>query len=117
MMFRKKSEDPWDQKPEKQQTVTPEVCPWCGREMRQGYLDAVRGGDIWWVTEKPGLKSGLLGEDPNTSLLVSDEGAFYTYKMAWYCGSCKKMTLDCKNMKRPYGTEPYEEADQNERAE
>ena len=34
------------------------------------------------VPEKSGLKSGLLGEDPNTSLLVSDEGAFYTYEMA-----------------------------------
>ena len=108
MAFLKKSEDPWDQKLKKQKVVR-ECCPWCGKEMRMGYLDAVSGGDIWWVTEKPGLKSKLVGADPNTSLLVSDEGTFYSYKAAWYCGACKKMTLNCENMTRPHDVEPYEE--------
>lgn len=109
MAFWKKSEDPWDQNPKKQRPAAPETCPWCGKEMRLGYLDAVSGGDIWWVTEKPGLKSELVGADPNTSLLVSDEGMFYTYKTAWYCGACKRMTLNCEKMTRPHDVKPYEE--------
>ncbi|WP_298018156.1 PF20097 family protein [uncultured Dysosmobacter sp.] len=83
----------------------PETCPWCGKPMERGYLDAVKGGDIWWVTERPGkLKTALMGADPKTSLRVDDEGTLFTYKTAWYCAACRKMALDAAGMKRPYET-------------
>lgn len=85
----------------------PVTCPWCGRPMERGYLDAVQGGSIWWVTRRPDLKASLLGADPKTSLRVDDEGTFLTYKTAWHCAACEKMVLDAAGMKHPYET-PYD---------
>ena len=103
MAFWKKSEDPWDQLPKKPAAEPPAmICPWCGQEMARGYLDAVKGGGLWWLTEKPGLKAGLIGSDPKTSLRVDDEGAFFTYKTAWHCQVCEKMVMDTTNIRRPY---------------
>lgn len=129
MPFWKKSEDPWDmepgrtgQKPEnpikepkdwnEQRKSAGEMdgqspamtCPWCGRPMERGYLDAVKGGNIWWVKKRPDFKTSMIGADPKTSLLVDDEGVLWTYKTAWYCAACEKMTLDAAGMKPPYET-------------
>lgn len=93
-MFRKK--------PEEETPVIPEKCPWCGSEMERGFLDAVKGGDIWWCVKKPGWKADFLGQDANTSWLVTDEGGFHPCKTAWYCPNCRKMTLDCAEMRRPH---------------
>lgn len=100
---------------EEEANLPPEKCPWCGKEMERGYLDAVKGGEIWWVTEKPGFKNDLLGPDPKTSLLLTNEGAFYTYKTAWYCPGCEKMTADCADMRRPY--EPVTSFDETKESE
>lgn len=86
-----------------------ERCPWCGGGMQLGWLEAQKG-DIWWVTKKPGVGSELIGADPNTSLLVSDEGALITYKTAWWCPECQKMVLDTTGIRRPLGC-PMERED------
>ena len=117
MAFWKKSEDPWDQLPKKPAAEPPAmICPWCGQEMARGYLDAVKGGGIWWLTEKPGLKAGLIGSDPKTSLRVDDEGVFYTYKTCGYCRRCEKMAIDAAGMCRPYDSDglPEEPSDKSE---
>lgn len=123
MPFWKKSEDPWDVEPgrpisvpEKQKEADeslldtvrglgeevktvfqkkeepegpPEKCPWCGKDMEKGYL--VGGRDsIRWRREKPGFLSGLCVD----TVQVDDEGSFFsTYKTAWYCRACGKMTF------------------------
>lgn len=133
MPFWKKSEDPWDMEPRKtcrddtkeienptkesknrneqrkdaaetEEQSSAMICPWCGMPMERGYLDAVKGGNIWWVKKRPDLKSSMIGADPKTSLLVDDEGTLWTYKTAWYCAACKKMALDAAGMKEPYAT-------------
>ncbi len=114
MPFWKKSEDPWDMEPGnaglEEQEPLPLDCPWCGKPMVRGYLDAVKGGNIWWVTRRPDMKAALIGADPKSSLLVDDEGGiFLTYKTAWRCTDCEKMILDTAGMKRPYET-PFGEA-------
>lgn len=78
------------------------TCPWCGKEMARGYLYGKGGGDIWWLRKKLGWKEKLVGPDPNTSLLVSDEGGLYTYKTAWYCQACQRMAVDTTGIQRPY---------------
>lgn len=113
MAFWKKSEDPWDpdpaarkRAPASTETAAPDGmrCPWCGGAMLRGYLDAVSGGEIWWTAGLPNPKANLLGADPKQSLLVSDEGVFFTYKTAWHCRKCEKMVLDAQGIRRPYAT-------------
>ena len=71
-----------------------EVCPWCGREMERGYLEGGKG--IWWY---PGLHIGRaawIGPPPEArdrQLRVDDEGVLATYKTAWYCRDCRRMTF------------------------
>ena len=92
-----------DAEPRTEPAPRQERCPWCGEEMRLGWLEAQKG-DIWWVTKKPGTGSGVLvGADPNTSLLVSDEGVLFTHKTAWWCPECQKMVLDTTGIRRPLG--------------
>lgn len=128
MAFWKKSEDPWDQAPDlrrppapprepeprrqagaSEPDVPPMPCPFCGKGMARGYLYAVGGRDIWWLERKIGLKERLIGPDPNTSLLFSDEGVLYTYKTAWYCSACQRMVADTTGIRRPYGGRQQEE--------
>ena len=73
--FRKKREKP---------EVPPEMCPWCGKQMYQGYLWGPEHG-IEWLNEKSLFPSGDL---------ISDEGFSCNFKIAFYCKNCQKITLN-----------------------
>ena len=116
MAFWRKSEDPWDKRPEKAEKTPPMTCPWCGEPMEMGYLDAAGGGAVWWTLGKPDTKSKLIGADPKCSLRVDDEGVFHTYKTCGYCRRCEKMAFDAAGMCRPYDSDglPEEPSDKSE---
>lgn len=110
MAFWKKSEDPWDRKPEKQRTATapreleppspkPEAelpapmmaCPWCGSPMLKGELRSTGRGlaGMCW-NEGPSrsfLESfGATDQPGRLELGISED--------AWYCAACRKLVLD-----------------------
>lgn len=123
MAFWKKSDDPWDRKPEKRQEttwyeqdappaeekreltpeeqrirniiegpkatpVTPEQCPWCGKDMEMVSVYS-RGGTVCWRKGEPGrwVDDDQVLQDPVDSIWDIPR------KRAWYCESCGKMTL------------------------
>ena len=109
MPFWKKSEDPWDRKPEKKPAApasAPEPpawaqvkqepasmnCPWCGKELCFGtlYSGGQRGyGPLEW---REGVRKSFLER------LGKAEQARYLqlgcYEEAWYCEDCRMLVLD-----------------------
>lgn len=77
--------------------LTPEKCPWCGKEMEQGFLMGGKG--IWWYRGIPTGKALWLGSGSENTMRVDVEGGFLTaYKTAWYCPDCKKMTINAADL-------------------
>lgn len=126
MPFWKQSEDPWDRRPDKAEPrepkenpldtiktwnedrkakakekeeakrLPPEKCPWCGKEMEQGFVTGGRDAVRW----HPGIYKfdpfrGLSGEAID---LLDDGSGLTCYKITWLCRDCKKMVL---NMPEP----------------
>ena len=110
MAFWKKSEDPWDRKPEKKSTAPapapeppawaqvkqppkPMNCPWCGKEMLSGnlYGSTSRSAASPLTWREGGHKSWLerIGTPEQEQYLVLG-----SYEEAWYCTDCQKMVLD-----------------------
>ncbi len=126
MPFWKRSEDPWDQKPEKRQEsresdnpqanpfdslkawndqrktrarekeeakhLPPEPCPFCGKEMEQGFITGGRDGVHWY----PGIYKfdpfrGLSGERMD---VLDDSAGFACFKITWLCRECRKVIFD-----------------------
>ena len=82
----------------------PEKCPWCGGEMEQGFLSGGRG--VVWSRGVPDTKTKWLGAGHGNTLRVDDEGVLFTYKTAWLCPACEKMTFDAAGLRAP-GEDPY----------
>ena len=146
MAFWKKSEDPWDRKPEKKPVHTqeteeprekpletlkkwnedrkaaarekenarrlpPEKCPWCGKDMEQGYMVGNRDTVNWY----PGVlttKAAWLGGPREERLAVCDEGGFISYKTVWLCRDCKKMVFDMPKPPEVYDPFPSRDAEE-----
>ena len=117
MAFWKKSEDPWDRKPEKQKFSisfpekettqkqepapipswyrTEEIpasvnCPWCGEPMLYGTLYG-NGRAMQW---REGPFRGGLDAMRFTGWKIDLGGS----ETAWYCPSCRKLMLDIEGM-------------------
>lgn len=90
-------------KTEKEQREAPPApipCPWCGREMKAGYLFGGRGG-VYWSRECPG---GIFGF--SETVPVDTDGGFWgAYKRVWNCEECGKLVMDF----RPQGDGVSEE--------
>ncbi len=75
---------------EEARRLPPEPCPWCGREMTQGFLTGGRDGVRWY----PGVykPDPLRGLDSTNKIDVLDEGRPFEgyYKTAWLCRDCKR---------------------------
>ena len=74
--------------------LPPEKCPWCGKEMERGCLQGGRG--VYWYPGPRAASAAFWGPGAmEKSFAVDDEGDPFrgTYKTAWYCRSCKKMTF------------------------
>lgn len=148
MPFWKQSDDPWDRRPEKprpgepKESLTdslkawnedrkaaarekeeakrlpPEPCPWCGKDMEQGYLSSGRG--VWWAPGVPNFLAkwvsvefaeGAFQVDANGSLSPS-------YKITWLCRDCKKMVFDISDpVPYDYSAEETEKTKEEETSE
>ena len=71
------------------------VCPYCGKEMRDGVIPAYRD-HIEWMGRG---KDGMLGSDPDdkNSVTLVKAGLFCNYQTpAYYCESCKVSLFPCR---------------------
>lgn len=86
--------------------LPPEKCPWCGKEMEQGYMLGGRGSVSWY----PGIyKTDFLrGVDAAGRIDVQDEGGIWSglYKTTWLCRDCKKAVFTMPDP--PEVLEPYD---------
>ena len=76
---------------EEAKRLPPEPCPWCGREMEQGFLTGGRDAVRWY----PGVyKFDLIrGLDGDAMDLLDEYSGWSRYKTVWLCRECKKMVL------------------------
>lgn len=88
--------------------ITPEKCPWCGKDMEWGRIDGGRDYSVMWRNWKPRGFLGLSQPDNAREIDLLDEGdGLWCYKTVWYCRDCGKMTLEIKNARN---TDEVEEA-------
>ena len=76
--------------------LPPEKCPWCGKDMEQGFLMSGRG--VFWYRGIPTGKARWLSPGGGNIMRVDTEGFLTTYHTAWYCPDCKKMTIDAADL-------------------
>ena len=76
--------------------VPPQMCPWCGKDMEQGFLMGGRG--VAWHRGIPTGKARWLSPGRENIMRVDTEGFLTTYHTAWYCPDCKKMTIDAADL-------------------
>lgn len=113
--WKKKSEEPWDRdpnerrpaavpvrtEPEAEKPLPPWVrpeerpepifCPWCGAPMLYGFLYGNGRGTMQW---REGPYRGGLDAMRFTGQKIDLGGS----ETAWYCISCRKMTMDVEGM-------------------
>lgn len=77
---------------EEAKRLPPEKCPWCGKDMEQGYMMGGKG--IFWYSGILTTKAAWIGTLGEERLRVDDEGLLATHKITWLCRDCKKMVLD-----------------------
>ena len=70
--------------------IPPMTCPWCGKDMEQGFLMGGRG--VAWHRGIPTGKARWLSPGRENIMRVDTEGDILRYHTAWYCPDCKK---DC----------------------
>lgn len=77
---------------EEAKRLPPEKCPWCGKDMEQGYMMGGRDAVCWYPgVYKFDLVRGLGGDSID---LLNDGSGWTRYKTVWLCRGCKKMTFD-----------------------
>lgn len=84
------------QEKRKKLELPPEKCPWCGKDMEQGFLMGSRG--VFWYRGIPAGKTLWLSPGRENIMRVDTEGFLTTYHTAWYCPACKKMTIDASDL-------------------
>ena len=82
------------EKARKEPPPPPIPCPWCGKEMEAGYIMGNRG--IWWAPGRPGAwaKWAGAGEASGAVQVDTEGGLMASYRTAWVCRDCRKMTLN-----------------------
>lgn len=85
---------------EEAKRLPPETCPWCGKDMEQGFLTGGRDGVHWY----PGIYKadpfrGLSGEAID---VLDDSSGFACYKITWLCRDCKKMVFNMPDPPETY---------------
>ena len=88
--------------------ITPEKCPWCGKDMERGYIDGGRDYSVMWRNSRPRGLLGIFQPEDAREIDILDEGdGLWCYKTIWYCRDCGKMTLEVQN---PRNADEVEEA-------
>lgn len=70
------------------------MCPYCGGEMKQGYLRCDNRAGLMWITEDE--KVGWLDREIGRvgQLKATNIGLAIAKTPANYCPACKKMIID-----------------------
>ena len=86
---------------EEARRLPPEPCPWCGKEMEQGFLTGGRDGVRWY----PGIyKFDLIrGLDGDAMDLLDEYSGWSRYKTVWLCRDCKKAVFNMPDPPEDYG--------------
>ena len=121
MAFWKKSDDPWDRKPEKRKetvwyeqdapkevnsvgedTIRPiedaelaECCPWCGKPMLLGHVDGGRDAVFWKEGKWKSVLVALFDEHTPRQMRIKDTAA------VWYCETCEKLIAAVSGLALP----------------
>ena len=67
------------------------VCPYCGKEMRDGAIPVYRGNMYWHPRNEDGTISD--GFDSDGEILLGRAGLIGGYTPAYYCESCKAVIV------------------------
>ena len=67
------------------------VCPYCGKEMRDGVIPVYRGNMYWHPRNEDGTISN--GFDSDGEILLGRAGLIGGYTPAYYCESCKVVIM------------------------
>ena len=67
------------------------VCPYCGKEMRDGVIPVYRGNMYWHPRNEDGTISN--GFDSDGEILLGRAGFFGGYTPAYYCENCKAVIM------------------------
>lgn len=101
---------------EEAKRLPPEKCPWCGKDMEQGFLATGRDPVRWY----PGVYKfeffrGLDGD----AIDVCNEGGAFSgyYKITWLCRECGKMIFDIPESERVYDFPEPQDAETEETKE
>lgn len=92
----------WNKTP-REEPMVPMRCPWCGGEMKRGYLTSGRDA-VYFSEEKPGMVEYLI-RGAGWLRLDNEGGSVNTYKTAWHCPACRKLVVDTADI-RPKGEWP-----------
>ena len=67
------------------------VCPYCGKEMRDGAIPVYRGNMYWQPRNEGGTISD--GYDSDGEILLGRAGLIGGYTVAYYCENCKAVIV------------------------
>ena len=67
------------------------VCPYCGKEMRDGAIPVYRGNMYWQPRNEGGTISD--GYDSDGEILLGRAGLIGGYTVAYYCENCKAVIM------------------------
>ena len=108
---------------EEAKRLPPEPCPWCGKDMEQGYLITGRDSIHW----RPGVyKFTLFSGLSEDGMRIDTQGDFTMYRITWLCRECGKMVFDIPEPERVYDfpesqdieeTETTQEEEETEQSE
>ena len=85
---------------EEAKRLPPEPCPWCGKDMEQGYMMGDRGGITWYAGVLT-TKAAWIGDSSKEHFNLASEGVFTMYKTVWLCRECGKMVFDMPDLPDP----------------
>lgn len=102
---------------EEAKRLPPEPCPWCGKDMEQGYLSSGRG--VWWAPGVPNFLAKWVSiEFAEGAFQVDHNGSLSPYKITWFCRDCKKMVFDISDsVPYDYSAEETEKTKEEEPSE
>ena len=80
-----------------------QLCPYCGGEMRKGWLRS-RRSDIWW---EPDPAMSAPDAEKGMRCIAAAGGFTGAEAEAWDCPACKKLVLDRSRRNRGKAASPW----------
>lgn len=94
---------------EEAKRLPPEKCPWCGKDMEQGYMMGGKG--VHWYSGVLTTRAAWIGDSSKEEIRLDHEGILAMYKTVWLCRDCKKMVFDMPEPPAVYAPFPSQPED------